>query len=102
MWQQIRSFAIRTIVALRSALVGLLIKVNIQQAASQFGLQLQTLSKTTQNKFTITLMFPDGECVDIDVTEHEWNFIERSAKEQNQTMEEFILAAIESAVGTYK
>ena len=55
---------------------------------------------TTQNKFTIAFEFPD-ETVEVELEEHEWDSIETAAKELNQTMEEFILAAIEAAIEKY-
>lgn len=54
----------------------------------------------TQNKYTLAFEFPD-EIVEVELEEREWNSIETAAKELNQTMEEFVLAAIEAAVEKY-
>lgn len=55
---------------------------------------------TTQNKFILAFEFPD-ETVKVELEEHEWNSIETAAKELNQTIEEFVLAAIEAAIEKY-
>ena len=55
---------------------------------------------TTQNKFILAFEFPD-ETVEVELEEHEWNSIETAAKELNQTIEEFVLAAIEAAIEKY-
>lgn len=55
---------------------------------------------TTQNKFILAFEFPD-ETVEVELEEREWNSIETAAKELNQTIEEFVLAAIEAAIEKY-